>query len=109
MAAARVMRFTDGIDSQLALGRILTFDVSPTRRLPYTLNSVSEPLSGNKVWRGSLQGGYWGELSLVRGREYLTGGLQIYGPGFAAQYGFEVLGNGYYLVIYIDYRKFPPD
>lgn len=111
-AAARVIRFADGIDSVLALGKALAFDVSPTRRLVFVVDEVSSLSNGYIRWKGKLQGGLpggvSGDMTLgVTDGKITSGSVSVGVPW--TEYSIRSLGNGLHLLVYVDYRKYPLD
>lgn len=109
VASARVIRLAEGIDSMIAVGRTLAFDVSPTRRLVFLLTDVTRT-TFYTAWRGTLQGGLYGDISIVStsGTGIGRANITVSAPRYF-MHSIEQLGGGLYVVVYVDYRKFPPD
>lgn len=105
---ARVARVADDLNSNLALGSNIAFDVSPSRRLVYSIDRFSEQMKGYPVWQGRLQGGLYGELTLVKSADGITAGIRVFGPPYAS-YQLEPLSTQYVLIIYVDTRNMPLD
>ncbi|MBC8089786.1 MAG: hypothetical protein H7Z40_21190 [Phycisphaerae bacterium] len=108
VVAARVARIAADLEANLVLNNNLAFDVSPTRRLVFTLTRTDELVHGHISWRGQLQGGIGGTLSLVKTATTIVGGVSVYSRP-AAYYQFEQLGAGFLLVLYVDMRNMPLD
>ena len=108
-STARVIRFADGIDSMLAIGNAIAFDVNPTRRLVYVIDQVSRLNTGYTTWSGKLQGGLSGGMTLgTNGAGIANGSAEVIGPS-VFQYAISSLGNGLHVIVYVDYRRYLPD
>ena len=108
-STARVIRFADGTDSVLAIGKAIAFDVNPTRRLVFVIDQVSRLSTGYTSWSGSLQGGLPGGMTLgTNGTGIANGSAQVNGPSHF-EYSISSLGNGLHVIVYVDYRRFLPD
>ncbi|MBC8089778.1 MAG: hypothetical protein H7Z40_21150 [Phycisphaerae bacterium] len=103
--AVRVARVEPIADSLFDVGRILSLQVSPTRRLAVRVRFKDVNPSGMVWWLGDLVGGPTGVIQVVRTTDGRIGGsIRITSP-LDDSYSFSNFGNNLGFVTRLDYRS----